>query len=394
MSQETPPPINPDSKSTSMGFVGNLTKNAGTAAKLVGLQAERTKLTTLKLPAAYRALGKDCIQQNRHLDDVKELIEQFRTVTSELSSLAETPKADSSKQSFTDKAKAAGKQAVDLARKKQLEMKRESLCGDVGKAIYETHKESSGSKDLVTPIQAALNRVTELDSEIAKVEKGSWITRKYLLFMAAGIAVTVIVALFFRRGSETQSEGPYIPGTSHKYLQVLYPGGDSDPIVELKQFICGKNGEVEITTEKIGRLIDPNMKELSLENVTWLKDSSVKSKLYRRITDGFIEIGSPRYSDGKPEWERVFMIGAKTGDKWTDKSEYAEAGYEVTKEEKWKGKKAVVIRQERILGNSNQVVIVFTTYVKGIGIVDEMRSLVQPGGIPPIRTTSESILIE
>jgi hypothetical protein len=203
MSQQTPPPINPDSKPTAKDFVASLSKSAGAAAKLVGLQAERTRLTTLTLPAAYRTLGNDCVQQKRHLDGVKELIEQLRTVTSELSSLAETPKADSSKQSLTDKAKAAGKQAVDLARKKQLEMKRESLCGDAGKVIYQTYKESSGSKDLVTPIQAALQRVTELDSEIARVEKGSWITRKYLLFVAAGIVVSVVFAFFFPGKSKT-----------------------------------------------------------------------------------------------------------------------------------------------------------------------------------------------
>jgi hypothetical protein len=79
MSQQTPTPINPDSKSTTKGFVASLSKSAGAGAKLVGLQKERTKLTTLTLPAAYIALGRDCIQQKRHLDSAKELIEQLRT---------------------------------------------------------------------------------------------------------------------------------------------------------------------------------------------------------------------------------------------------------------------------------------------------------------------------
>jgi hypothetical protein len=206
MSQQTPPPINPDSKSTAKGFVASLSKSAGAATKLVGLQAERTKLTTLTLPAAYKTLGNDCVQQKRHLDGVKELIEQLQAVVSEIKALSEISKPQASNQSFTDKAKAAGKQAVDLARRKQLEMKRESLCGDVGKVIYETYKESSGSKEIISPIQAALNRVAELDSEIAKVEKGSWITRKYLLFIAAGIAVTVVAAAFLPRKSPTMND--------------------------------------------------------------------------------------------------------------------------------------------------------------------------------------------
>ena len=209
MSQQTPRPINPGSDSTAKGFVANLTKNAGAAAKLVGLQAERTRLTTLTLPAAYRTLGNDCVQQKRHLDGVKELIEQLQAVVSEIKALSEISKPQASNQSFTDKAKAAGKHAVDLARRKQLEMKRESLCGDVGKVIYETYKESSGSKDLVTPIQEALQRVTELDSEIAKlseVGKGSFITPKRML-VAAAVLLVLFTGYFFFSGNITSGNG-------------------------------------------------------------------------------------------------------------------------------------------------------------------------------------------
>jgi hypothetical protein len=206
MNQETPPPISPSA--TAQGVVASLTKSAGAATKLVGLQAERTKLTTITLPAAYRALGKDCIQQKRHLDSVKEMIEQLRAITAELSSLAEPPKADSSQQSLTEKAKAAGKQAVDLARKKQLEMKRESLCGSIGKAIYDNHKESSSSKELVSPIQAALNRITDLDSEIAslsEIGKGSWITPKRILAAAAAVLLLLTISLLSSGKASTQS---------------------------------------------------------------------------------------------------------------------------------------------------------------------------------------------
>jgi hypothetical protein len=260
ISQQTPPPINPGSDSTAKGLVANLTKNAGAAAKLVGLQAERTRLTTLTLPAAYRTLGNDCVQQKRHLDGVKELIEQLQAVVSEIKALSEISKPQASNQSFTDKAKAAGKHAVDLARRKQLEMKRESLCGDVGKVIYETYKESSGSKDLVTPIQAALQRVAELDSEIAKVEKGSWITRKYLLFMAAGIAVTVIVALFFPGGKSTANMYAKY-SQQEKGVSWEISGGptyDQNEMVEIaKKFTVAKNRSSWSVEDAIRVLGDP-----------------------------------------------------------------------------------------------------------------------------------------
>jgi hypothetical protein len=109
------------------GLFANLSKSAGAATKMVALQTERTKLATMTLPAAYRALGKDCLQQKRHLDCITELTEQLRSVLAEIKKLAEAGAAQPAPQSFTDKATVARKYAFDAARQKQLSMKRDSL---------------------------------------------------------------------------------------------------------------------------------------------------------------------------------------------------------------------------------------------------------------------------
>lgn len=196
--------ITPGSKNK--GFMANLTEGAGAATKFVALQGERTKLKTLTLPAAYRSLGKDCLQQKRHLDCVVELTSQLRSVLDEIKQLAEVAPGLPVPQSFTDKAKAAGKYAVDVARQKQLGMRRDSLIGNVGKVIYEKHSDASGPIELVGPIASSIARIAQIDTEIgqqSQVVKGSmvkpklgWlIPSKRKIVIGVGVAFAAFVLL-------------------------------------------------------------------------------------------------------------------------------------------------------------------------------------------------------
>ena len=182
MSQELPPKSNlSDSTAKKKSFLSNLSTSAGAATKMVALQAERTKLTSMTLPAAYRALGKDCLQQKRHLDCVAEVTAQLRSVLAEIKQLSEAATGHATPQSFTDKAKAAGKQALDVARTKQLGMKRDSLIASIGKAIYEKHSDSSSSIELVGPIASSIARIAQIDTEMgqhSQAVKGSMVKPK------------------------------------------------------------------------------------------------------------------------------------------------------------------------------------------------------------------------
>lgn len=213
MSQELPPQIKAnDPETKDKGFMAKLSKSAGAASKLVALQAERTKLNTLNLPAAYRALGKDCLQQRRHLDCAVELTSQLRSVLDEIKKLAEIAPGQSVPQSFTDKAKAAGKYAVDTARQKQLGMKRDSLIANIGKAIYENHADASGPGELVEPIASSIARIAQIDTEISQQSqaiKGSivkprlgWLIpskRKIAIGFGVAFAAFVLLAMISQR---------------------------------------------------------------------------------------------------------------------------------------------------------------------------------------------------
>lgn len=203
MSQELPPQNNTNGSSAkSEGMLAGLSKSAGAASKMVAMQAEKTKLNTLTLPAAYRALGKDCLQQKRHLLCASEQTDQLRSVLDEIKQLSEIAVGQDAPQSFTDRAKAAGKQALDVARTKQLGMKRDSLIANIGKAIYSTHGDKSGPVELVAPIGLALARVSEIEAEIgqqSQVGKGTFVTPKRML-IAAAVAVVLLFVVFGSKG--------------------------------------------------------------------------------------------------------------------------------------------------------------------------------------------------
>lgn len=211
MSQQPPPDFNfdttvgkdnsaskqPEPQSGAKKLLSSLSATAGAAATIVARQTERTKLTTITIPAAYRALGKDCVQQKRHLEGVTDLIQQLRSVIGELKALTDAATAQPATQSLTDKAKAAGKQTADFARQKQLGMRRDALIADIGKAIYDQQGDASGPAELVTPIRDALARIPQLDADIfrlSEVGKGSHLTPKRLL-IGGGIAAVLLVGV-------------------------------------------------------------------------------------------------------------------------------------------------------------------------------------------------------
>jgi len=292
MSQKLPPQINnSDSKAKSKSFLKNLSESAGAATKIVAKQAERTKIASLTLPTAYRALGKDCLQQKRHLDCVTELTAQLGSVLAEIKKLSEAAAAQAVPQSITDKAKAAGKQALDVARTKQLSLKRDSLIANIGKSIYEKHREASGPVELVAPIGSALARVSEIETEIgqqSQIGKGTFVTPKRMLIGGAVALVLVSVYFVFPRTSGdnvwsaklAEDKAAALAKYEPQFLQMLKAGdsawdaGKKDGAVQhyaqlLAQF-CG-HGQSDRT--EVAELHKPDMARAAGRTIDFLADS-------------------------------------------------------------------------------------------------------------------------
>jgi hypothetical protein len=131
-------------------------------------------------------------------------------VLDEIKQLSEITAGQDAPQSFSDKAKAAGKQALDVARTKQLGMKRDSLIANIGKAIYSMHADKSGPVELVGQIQKLQNRISYLNEETGKHSikaKRPSLPSKTLL---AGFAVVLGVVLMANWLLKSNSSNSYL----------------------------------------------------------------------------------------------------------------------------------------------------------------------------------------
>ncbi len=326
MSQQPPPNFNfdtsggkdnsaskqPEPQSGAKKLLSSLSATAGAAAKLVVLQTERTKLTTMTLPAAYRALGKDCVQQKRHLESVPELMQQLRSVMGDLKALSEAATAQPAAQSLTDKAKAAGKQATDLARQKQLGMKRDALIADIGKAIHDQQGDASGQTELVAPIRDALTRLFEVDADISRLSeigKGSFLTPKRLLIGGGIAAVLLVGVMVMMAGSSLLGGKNGGSGGSNSSSKDYLAGID---------FTKGPNGEAVSKHEQADRMIEGFKKKNSIipHGLTvkyWDQTKTVKS------SEGYYVVGKEQGThrafnrDGKLLVERTYDNGTPRG---------------------------------------------------------------------------------
>jgi len=342
MSQDLPPQSHAsDLKTKTKSLLTSLSESAGAAAKLVAMQAERTKNTSVTLPAAYRALGKDCLQQKRHLDCVSELTAQLRSVLAEIKQLAETAAAQDSPQSFTDKAKAVGKQALDLARTKQLGMKRDSIIAGVGKAIYEQHSAGSGPIELVSPIQKSCARIAELDMEIgqqSQVGTGSALTPKRML---VGVGVALVLVSIYVVSPRTSGDVDWsakrdeekadaIAKYEPQFLQMLKEGDSAwdagkkdDGVQHYAQLLAQFCGHGQQDRTEIANLHKPEMARAAGRAIDSLADSGndeTAKDLIRKAdqSDLVIVYSSPKVNRLVKEAEADRRKEEQETDKWLE----------------------------------------------------------------------------
>ena len=171
---------------------------AKATAQLAAKQAEKTKLTTITLPAAYRPLGKYCHESQQYRAEFSDLFQQLDAIKTKLAAItAKQNEKPSTPQSVTDRAKATAGNAMQAAQSQKLSMQQSSLFSTLGKAVYEKHANQSGPASVTAPIAGSLARLAAVDSDIARhssAGKGSWITPKRLA-IAGGLAACLLVVV-------------------------------------------------------------------------------------------------------------------------------------------------------------------------------------------------------
>lgn len=167
---------------------------AKAAVQLAARRAEKTKLTTITLPAAYRLLGQHCYASQQYRADFPDLFQQLDSIQTGLSEITSRRAGQPVPNSFGEKAKATAGKAMQAAQTQNLSMQQPSLFGRIGKVVYEKYHDASGPYNVITPIRAALARCEVLDAEIDRLssEGTSWLTPKRLAVAGVGVALLLL----------------------------------------------------------------------------------------------------------------------------------------------------------------------------------------------------------
>jgi hypothetical protein len=132
-------------------------------ASLAGATAERTKLATITLPAAFIELGKHSVE---HRSDENTFVSRYAAIDKLLNEMTETAGKISKTATATTLAgkaqELAGKGVlVALAQKQKLQLQK--LQHDLGKVVFEAKGAASGPQELIQKIQQAKKRLVELE---------------------------------------------------------------------------------------------------------------------------------------------------------------------------------------------------------------------------------------
>ena len=239
-----------------MDAVSSFSKTSKDAARLVARQTERAKLLKVTLPSAFRALGKNCFENQRHRSSLETYFIKVDQITAELATLKHTHTGESASKSIGDMGKSAAKRVTDLAQSQSISLKLSSAFVDLGKAAFEQFQEESGPDELKKPIREGQDRLAVLDRELADLSvasKGSWITPKRFVYAAAGLLLFVVIGMLGNNkdsgadsssGEEDERTGRYSENQTtskktNKSKKGTYEVGDEFQLGKFKYRVSG-----------------------------------------------------------------------------------------------------------------------------------------------------------
>jgi hypothetical protein len=158
------------------------------ASRFATGQAERLKITSLKLPAAYAALGSDIRREKVFMDVLAELHAGAAMADSQLQQIKDNSR---SQEGITSK-------VVSRVQLESAQRKYDAALTELGKAAYQLHRGDSSTSELVATIDALEKRLGALDAELATLEQsrsGRLIGPKWLAIGALGVVLLILLVI-------------------------------------------------------------------------------------------------------------------------------------------------------------------------------------------------------
>lgn len=172
-----------------------LKATAQAAARATQLAAERTKLTTVSLPAAYLELGKHCYDTRAFASDFPKEMSELDQLEARLSAEAEST-APTSASSWSDRAKAMAGKGLEFAQKQKAAFEKAAALKRLGKLAYEKHGNAAGPPEVCEAVHRMTVRIAEIDqhnSTPAGAPRKKRPLSRYLVACAALFAVMCLV---------------------------------------------------------------------------------------------------------------------------------------------------------------------------------------------------------
>lgn len=196
------PPLSPEPPQSS-GWLKRLAGNVTSTGQLVAKQAEKTKLTTVSLPAAYRKLGQHIYGDGQLRGDLTHDFEAIDGLTAELAQLSAVPDTSRSPQGVTQKAKGIADSAKRAAQRKVVEQKLSQAFAALGKTAFQQHGPACGPDTLASQVQEYQARLATLDAELA--ESPSVFTPKRIILGGAVGTLLLLLAFYVLWGGSDSS---------------------------------------------------------------------------------------------------------------------------------------------------------------------------------------------
>jgi hypothetical protein len=190
--QETTPLPKTSMATKARQLMVSLAGKGEAAAQLVAMQAERTKLSNVTLPGAFRALGAHVYGDGTFRADVADVYQRIDGHLAQIKTL-QTPSVKA--EGFAQKAKAVAKAANDTVHAQALRLKANRAYADLGQAVLEKHGEKSGPVELLQPILNTRARLDTLDAAIRQLSQsqpGQVLSPKRIVVGAIAVLVLAV----------------------------------------------------------------------------------------------------------------------------------------------------------------------------------------------------------